>query len=140
MNNDVLTAMSISVSGLRAQGDRINVIAQNIANSTSVPTEPGEEPYRRKIIVFKNEFDRELQADVVVLDEIEDDTRTPFNQEYNPSHPAADANGYIQTPNVNGLIELQDMQEAQRTYEANLGMITQAREMYQRTVDLLNRA
>lgn len=139
MNNDVLTAMQISVSGLKAQGDRINVIAQNIANSSSLPTEPGEEPYRRKIISFKNEYDRELGADKVVLDEIKTDESSPFGQEYRPGHPAADENGYVQTPNVSSLIEVQDMKEAQRSYEANLGMVTQAREMYMRTVDLLNR-
>lgn len=139
MNNDVLTAMQISVSGLRAQGDRINVIAQNVANSSTLPTQQGEDPYRRKIIIFKNEFDKELQADKVVLDEIREDTSSPFGQEYNPAHPAANEQGYVQTPNVQGLIELQDMKEAQRSYEANLGMVTQAREMYMRTVDLLSR-
>lgn len=139
MNNDVLTAMQISVSGLRAQGDRINVIAQNIANSSSLPTEQGEEPYRRKVIVFKNEFDKELGAEKVVLDKIKPDNRSEFEREYRPGHPAADEDGYVLTPNVNSLIEIQDMKEAQRSYEANLGMITQAREMYMRTVDLLNR-
>ena len=137
MNNDVLTAMQISASGLRAQGDRINVIAQNIANGTTLPGSPNEEPYRRKIIIFKNEFDRELNADRVVLDSIEEDTRSDFKLEYRPDHPAADEQGYVQAPNVSTLIEVQDMKEAQRTYEANLGMITQAREMYTRTIDLL---
>lgn len=139
MNNDVMTAMQISVSGLRAQGDRINVIAQNIANGSSLPASPEDEPYRRKIIVFKNEFDKELGAEKVVLERIEPDTRSDFGREYRPNHPAADEQGYVQTPNVKSLIELQDMKEAQRSYEANLGMVTQARDMYMRTIDLLRR-
>ena len=137
MNNDVLTAMQISVSGLRAQGDRINVIAQNVANGSTLPSAPDEEPYRRKIIIFKNEMDKELGAEKVVLDEIKPDKSSDFGREYRPNHPGADAQGYVRTPNVQSLIEMQDMKEAQRSYEANLGMMTQAREMYMRTIDLL---
>lgn len=139
MNNDVLTAMKISVSGMKAQGERINVIAQNIANAGTLPGSPEEEPYRRKIITFENEFNRELNAELVVLDDIDEDKRSDFGLEYMPNHPAADENGYVQTPNVQSLVEMQDMKEAQRSYEANLGMVTQAREMYMRTVDLLRR-
>ncbi len=129
--------MTISVHGMKVQGDRINLIAQNIANAGSLPTNPNDQPYRRQVIFFENDFDRELGLEVVKVDKIDLDD-SPFGQRYEPGHPAANANGYVQTPNVKTLIEMQDMKEARRSYEANLGMITQATQMYSRTVDLLS--
>ncbi len=132
----MLSAMTKSVQGMRVQGERINVIAQNIANASSLPASPEEDPYRRKVILFENEYNRDFGHEVVKVAGIETDD-SDFGQKFDPSHPAANENGYVRTTNVQALIELQDMKEARRTYEANLGMISQMREMYTRTIDLL---
>ena len=135
--SDLYNAMTISSSGMRAQSERTRVIAENIANADSAPTQPGEQPYARKYITFENVLDRQMGAEKVRVDKIGRDTRTPFPVKYMPGHPAADANGYVKTPNVSTLVEMMDSREAQRSYEANLGMYSQAREMSQRLIDML---
>lgn len=137
MGSELLDAMAISASGMRAQGTRIRVISENIANSNTTGDTPGADPYRRQTITFKNEMDRELGIRRVQVDDIGVDNEAPFPQEYNPDHPAADENGYVKMPNVRSIIETMDIREAQRSYEANLGMIEQSRGMVQRTIDLL---
>ena len=133
---DLVKSMMIAASGMRAQSGRMRVLAENIANSQSTATTPGGEPYRRQITTFKSELDRELGANTVRVGKPVSD-QTPFELKYMPGHPAADENGYVQMPNVNGLVEAMDMKEAQRSYEANLGMIEQSRTMVLRTIDLL---
>jgi flagellar basal-body rod protein FlgC len=135
--SDLYGAMAISSSGMRAQSERSRVIAENIANSDNTPQSPGEAPFTRKTVVFKNVLDRELGADKVVVDKIGRDTRTPYPLRYMPGHPGANAAGYVQMPNINTLIETTDAREAQRSYEANLGMFTQSRDMSQRLIDIL---
>lgn len=135
--SDLFTAMAISSSGMRAQSERTRVISENIANAQTAPRSPNEQPYARKIITFGNEMDRASGAEMVRVDKITRDTNTPFPVKYIPGHPGADANGYVKEPNVNSLIEIMDSREAQRSYEANLGMFTQSREMSQRLIDLL---
>lgn len=130
-------ALSISASGMRAQGDRLRVIAQNIANADTAANAPGEMPYRRQTITFKNMLDKETGEMVVKRDKIVQDPSTDFRLKYNPSHPGADTNGYVKLPNINSLIEVMDMREAQRSYEANMGMVDISRSMISRTVDLL---
>ena len=120
-----------------AQGERIRVITENVANADTAAGTPNEEPYRRQIITFKNEMDRNLDARLVKVDDIDQDFKTPFPTKYMPDHPGADENGYVRMPNVNTLIEMMDIREAQRSYEANLGMIEQSRGMMMRTIDLL---
>lgn len=139
MSSELLTAMQVSASGLRAQGERIRVITENVANADTAAGTPNEDPYRRKIISFDNVLDRELGARMVKVDEISQDVRSPFKTKFMPDHPGADANGYVKMPNINTLIEMMDIREAQRSYEANLGMIEQARTMVQRTIDMLRR-
>ncbi len=135
--SDLFTSMAISSSGMRAQSERTRVISENVANADNTPDRPGVDPYARKTITFKNMMDKEIGAHKVAVDKIDRDTKTPFPVKYMPGHPAADAGGYVKTPNVNTLIEMTDAREAQRSYEANLGMYTQARDMSSRLIDML---
>lgn len=137
MSSDIINAIKISAMGMRAQGTRIRVITENVSNVGTTGTSPGADPYRRQTITFANEMNKNLDVDAVTVDEIGEDTRTPFPLKFMPDHPAADAAGYVKTPNVNVLVEMQDIREAQRSYEANLGMMEQARNMVGQTVDLL---
>lgn len=134
---DINDAMTISAFGLRAQGERTRVISENIANAGTAPLTPNDEPYSRKVITFKNEMDRDRGHRTLKVEDIADDRRGEFPLKFMPDHPGANEAGYVQMPNVNILIEMNDMREAQRSYEANLGMIEQSRSMILRTVDLL---
>ncbi len=134
--DDIIKTMRISGAGMRVQGQRLRVIAQNIANANSLPQEPGKDPYRRKVVTFKNELDRTIGLKTVQLDKVQPD-KSVFGKRYEPSHPAADADGYVPTPNVNTLIEMTDMREAQRSYEANLSVIKSSKAMLNQTIDLL---
>ena len=134
--DDIIKTMRISGAGMRAQGHRLRVISQNIANANSLPQDTDAKPYRRKMVTFKNELDREIGLKTVRVDKIRPD-RSDFGKRYEPSHPAADVDGYVLTPNVNTLIEMTDMREAQRTYEANLTVIKVSKKMLNQTIDLL---
>jgi flagellar basal-body rod protein FlgC len=112
------------------------VISENIANANSTAQTPGGEPYRRKLVTFDNELDRSLGIDTVRVDSIVAD-RSAFSRRYEPGHPAADEEGYVLTPNVNSLMEMADLREAQRSYEANLKVIESSRTMLQKTIDIL---
>jgi flagellar basal-body rod protein FlgC len=133
---DFLKTLSVAASGLKAQTGRMRVIAENIANADSTADRAGADPYRRKITSFTRQFDRELDASVVALGRIRPD-QSDFRTKYEPGHPAADANGQVKLPNVNSLIETVDMREAQRSYEANLNLITATRRMITRTIEIL---
>lgn len=137
MSSELLNAVAISAHGMRAQGSRIRVITENVANVDTTGDTPGADAFRRQLITFKNDLDRERGVKVVNVERIEADTKTPFRLEYKPDHPAADEKGYVKMPNVNTLIELADMREAQRSYEANIGMLEQSRTMIMRTIDML---
>ena len=134
---DIQDALVISSYGMRAQGERTRVISENIANASTGAVHPDSEPYSRKVITFDNELNRQYGHKTVVVDDITDDRRQDFPLRFMPDHPGADEQGYVRMPNVNMLVELNDMREAQRSYEANLGMIEQSRSMLTRTVDLL---
>ena len=133
---DLMHSLMISAAGMKVQGERLRVVAENLANADSVAEKPGADPYRRKTITFRNEMDRALGLETVQVDKIGTD-RSDFRMKYDPGNPAADAKGYVKLPNVNSLIEMTDMREAQRSYEANLKAIEVARGMLQRTIDLL---
>ncbi|MCD8497261.1 MAG: flagellar basal body rod protein FlgC [Alphaproteobacteria bacterium] len=137
MGSELLDSMVISASGMRAQGTRIRVISENIANADTAATTPGGDAYRRQLISFKNVMDRQMDLKTVKVDEISEDEKTPFILKYLPDHPGADADGYVKMPNINPLVEMMDVREAQRSYEANLTMIEQARGMVNRTIDVL---
>jgi flagellar basal-body rod protein FlgC len=133
---DFMRSMGIATSGLRAQAGRMRVISENIANADSTGSSPGADPYRRKIPTFVAQLDRALDAKTVAMGKIAPDT-SDFRTKYEPSNPAADQNGYVKYPNVNPLVEMTDMREAQRSYEANLNIIGATRRMIQRTLDIL---
>src|ERR1700726_2676540 len=134
--NDFARSMGIATSGLRAQAGRMRVISENIANADSTAQSAGGNPYQRKIPSFTSELDRTLDAKVVGLGRIRPD-QSAFRVKYDPGNPAADAAGNVKYPNVNPLIEMTDMREAQRSYEANLNIISATRRMIQRTLDIL---
>jgi flagellar basal-body rod protein FlgC len=133
---DLKDTMMVSGAGMRAQGQRLKVIAENIANADSTSQTPGGEPYRRKVVTFKNQLDRQMGADMVRVNKINTDN-SDFQLKYDPTHPAANADGYVMRPNVNSIIEVADMREAQRAYEANLNMIEVTKSMLGRTIGLL---
>jgi flagellar basal-body rod protein FlgC len=133
---DFLKTMAIAASGLRAQAGRMRVISENLAKADSTPAKPGAEPYRRKLPTFVSEFNRELGVQTVQIGRTALD-KSDFRLKYEPGHPAADANGNVKYPNVNSLVELTDMREAQRSYEANVNLVTATRRMIQRTIDIL---
>ncbi len=133
---DFLKSISIAASGLRAQAGRMRIISENIANADSTGQSPGADPYRRKVATFSSQLDRALDANVVSLGRVQPD-RSDFRTRYEPGNPAADANGYVKYPNVNTLVEMTDMRDAQRSYEANLNIVTATRRMIERTLDIL---
>ena len=133
---DLMESLMISAAGMRVQGERLRVISENVANVDSVSEVPGGDPYRRKTITFQNALDREMGVNLVKVKKVGLDP-SEFTRKYDPSNPAADKSGYVKLPNVNSLIEMNDMREAQRSYEANLKVIEVARGMLTRTIDLL---
>lgn len=136
MSVEFLRSLRIAAGGMRAQAGRMRVVAENIANANSTAQAPGGDPYRRKVPTFRTSFDRELQATTVQLGPVRQ-AQGEFQTRYDPNHPAADARGYVKIPNVNSLVESMDMREAQRSYEANLNVVTSTRRMIQRTIELL---
>jgi len=133
---DFVKSLAIAASGLRAQVGRMRIISENIANADSLASSPGGDPYRRRIVTFSSELDRTLGANVVRLGPVETDS-SDFNVRHEPGNPAADAKGDVKYPNVNTLVEMTDLRDAQRSYEANLNVITATRRMLQRTIDIL---
>ncbi len=133
---DFIKTLAIAASGLRAQAGRMRIISENIANADSTPSSPGADPYRRKIPTFHGELDRALDVQLVEMGKVQLD-QSDFRLKYEPGHPAADANGNVKYPNVNPLVEMTDMREAQRSYEANINVVTATRRMLQRTIDIL---
>ena len=129
-------SMLLSAAGMRAQSERMRVIAENLANANSLAVTEGGDPYRRKIISFKNELDRGLGANLIRVNKIVED-QSEFAMRYDPAHPSANQDGYVTSPNVNALVEMMDMKEAQRSYEANLKVIENAKSMLMQTIQLL---
>jgi flagellar basal-body rod protein FlgC len=136
MIDPLRAAASIAASGLDAQSVRLRVISENLANAQATGKAPGSDPYQRKTVVFASEFDRMLGAATVEIRNVGQDT-SPFAIEHDPANPAADAEGNVKMPNVNALIEMADMREAARSYEASLQMVKQARSMTTMILDLL---
>src|SRR6476646_1958421 len=135
-SSDFARSMAIATSGLRAQAGRMRVISENIANADSTSQTSGGDPYRRKVPTFSSALDRTLDAQVVTLGRSKPD-QSNFRNKYEPSNPAADATGNVKYPNVNSVVEVTDMRTAQRSYEANVNIISATRRMIQRTLDIL---
>ena len=134
---DPLTAASkIASSGLEAQSTRLRIVSENIANSRSTGDTPGADPYRRKTITFGEAMDHANGLKTVNVKKLGVD-ESKFSTEYDPNNPAADAKGVVKLPNVNMLVEMADMREANRSYDANLQVIKQTRDLVSSTIDLL---
>ena len=133
---DLIKSIAVAASGLRAQAGRMRIISENLANADSAAPSAGADPFRRKIATFRADIDRTLDARVVTLGRVRPDP-SDFRVKHEPGHPAADASGNVKYPNIYPLIELSDMREAQRSYEANVNVIGATRRMIQRTLDIL---
>jgi flagellar basal-body rod protein FlgC len=134
---DALTAaLKVAASGLGAQSERLRVVSENLANAQSTGSTPGADPYRRKTITFQSEVDRATGGSLVEVGAINRDP-SDFPIEFQPGNEAADDKGYVKMPNVNTLVEMADMSEANRSYEANLQVIKQARDLISMTIDLM---
>ncbi|MBF0306169.1 MAG: flagellar basal body rod protein FlgC [Alphaproteobacteria bacterium] len=126
----------IALSGMKTQSQRLRVVSENMANADSLPKAADQEPYRRKIVTFKQELDQQTGANLTKVAKVGVD-RSDFIKKFDPKHPAADRDGYVMAPNVNPLIELMDMREAQRSYEANMNIVSTSRALMQRTIEML---
>ena len=136
MSTDLTKSLTIAASGMDAQTMRLRVIAENLANQDTTGSSPGADPYRRKTITFENQLDRVTGTETVMVKKIgQDKTELPLR--YDPSNPAANAQGYVKLPNVNSFTEMMDMREAQRSYNANLAVMQASRGMLNRTIELL---
>jgi flagellar basal-body rod protein FlgC len=136
MIDSLQSSLSIASSGLEAQSTRMRIVSENLANANSTGRMAGSDPYQRKTVTFAGEMDRAAGAQLVKVKEVGVDT-TPYRVEYDPGHPAADKSGYVKMPNVNTMIEMADMREVNRSYEANLQVVKQVRSMFGMTIDLL---
>ena len=132
----ISSTMKIAASALEAQSTRLRIVSENVANARSTGETPGSDPYRRQTVTFKGELDRMLGANLVSVSKIGTDA-SDFRVEHDPGNPAADADGNVKLPNVNMLVEMADMREANRSYEANLQVVKQARELINLTIDLM---
>ena len=133
---DLMDSIHISASGMRAQSERLKVVSQNLANAESVGTRDGQAPYRRKTLSFKDTLDSEMGVNMVKVSKISTD-KSAFDRRYEPANPNADEQGYVLYPNVNPIMEMMDMREAQRSYEANMNVISTSRQMVAKTLELL---
>ena len=133
---DLDKALGIAARGMDAQTTRLRIIAENLANQDTTGSTPGADPYRRKTVTFENRLDRQLGTVEVRVKQVGRD-RSEFPQRYDPSNPAANAAGYVKLPNVNSMVEVMDMREAERSYSANLAVMQASRRMLTRTIDLL---
>lgn len=136
MSGNLSISADIATSGMRVQAERLKVIAQNMANADSISAEPGGDPYRRQVVTFQDYIDKDTGAEMVKVGKITHDM-SQFEKKYMPNHPGADADGYVKMPNVNTLVEMMDMKEAQRAYDANMNMMKTARQMNSNVLDIL---
>ncbi|MDQ0319151.1 flagellar basal-body rod protein FlgC [Pararhizobium capsulatum DSM 1112] len=132
----LVASLKVSASGLEAESTRLRIVSENIANARSTGDAPGTDPYRRKTVSFTAEVDRMSGASSVAIDRLGTDD-SDFSVEFDPGNPAADGKGMVKLPNVNVLVEMADMREANRSYEANLQTTRQARDLISATIDLL---
>lgn len=136
MADDLRAATVAAVSGLKAQSLRLRIVSENLANASTTSTVPGGDPYTRKTVSFAETIDQASGASIVRVNAVSRDD-SPFKTQHDPNHPAADERGFVKLPNVNALIEMSDMRETHRSYEANLQVVRQVREMAAELIDLL---
>lgn len=133
---DISKALSISARGMDVQGTRLRVIAENLANQDTTGSTPGADAYRRKVIEFENRVDRAAGTDMVRVKRVAPSTGD-LPLRFDPSHPAANAQGYVRVSNVNSFVEVMDMREAQRSYSANMNVLEASRSMLTRAIEML---
>ncbi|RTL72422.1 MAG: flagellar basal body rod protein FlgC [Hyphomicrobiales bacterium] len=136
MVDPLQSILKIGASGLEAQSVRMRVLAENIANASSTGSTPGADPYTRKMVTFESELD-DVQSTTGVKVAGVETVRSAYRLEHMPGHPAADEKGYVKMPNVDVMVEVADMREANRSYDANLQLIKQARDMINSAIDML---
>lgn len=136
MMDPLKAAIHVAGSGLQAQSHRTRIVSENLANHDSTGSTPGANPYTRKVITFGSDLNNDFEANMVRVERIAPDP-APFPLRYDPGHPAANADGYVKHPNVSMLVEIADIREANRSYEANLQVVRQARAMIGMTIDLM---
>ena len=136
MATNIMDSMTLSAAGMRAQGERIKLITQNVSNIDSMGDKPGADPYRRQTITFKEAMDKETGLQMVKADKVGKDN-SEFSKRYEPTNPEADAQGYVLYPNINTMVEMTDMREARRGYEANLNVIEASKAMFSDTLNLI---
>jgi flagellar basal-body rod protein FlgC len=133
---DLVNSLHIASAGMKVQSDRLRIVSENIANADSTGRYAGEDPYRRKTISFKNEMDREMGVPLVKTDKY-GEAPGEFPKKYDPAHPAADKDGYVSHPNVQPMVEMVDMREARRGYEANMNVVEISKSMLMQTIGML---
>jgi flagellar basal-body rod protein FlgC len=130
-------AMDKAAAANKVQSERIKMISENIANENSTGSAPGEEPYVRQVMFVKNKYNKKLKTKTLVVSKKKNDLKSRFRHKYDPSHPAADINGYVKYPNVNKVIERVDASEAQKSYQANLSVIELSKAMIKNTIEIM---
>jgi len=136
LEDNLQKAIEISSHGTKVQSERLKIAAENMANEHSISTQAGGNPYRRKIIFAKNNYNKKLKTNIVTIRKVDVDT-SPFILKYQPNHPSADLDGYVKYPNIHKEIEKADAGEAQRSYEANLTIMEMSKSMIQKTIDAI---
>lgn len=136
MADALKTSLIISSAGLAAQSQRMRIVSENMANSNTTGKTPGSDPYQRKTISFVAALDRESGISKVKVDQIGVDI-APYSTSYDPGHVAANKDGIVKLPNVEILLEMADMRETIRSYEANMQAVKQARRLISMTIDMI---
>lgn len=131
-------AVEIAAHGSKFQAERLKIAAENMANENSTGATPGADSYRRKIIIPKNIYDKDLKTNILITKKIDTD-KADFILKYDPHHPAANQDGMVKYPNVSREIERADAGEAQRSYEANLSVIEVSNTLMQKTIEAIGR-
>jgi flagellar basal-body rod protein FlgC len=129
------SSIDISASGMKAQQDRLRIIAENVANVGVTSNTPGGDPYQRKVIIMGKDKRYKHGGKVAVNKYTKD--RSQFIKIFDPSHPAADKEGYVKYPNVKLNVENVDSRDASRSYEANLNMVDLSKTIFNKTLDIL---
>lgn len=130
----VFSGMRISASALTAERLRLDIISSNVANARTTRTEDGG-PYKRKIAVFEENYDEKLGMLGIKATEIIDD-KTPVKKLYEPNHPDADEEGYVEYPNVDLLVEMSDLIVASRAYESNVDTLNAQKNMISKALEI----
>lgn len=147
MANELFSSMHIGAAGMSAQRSRMDIVAENIANSESTRTKEGGAYRRRQVVfqavpteqrfseIFKSSLARGSRQSIKVVDVVQD--QRPFREVHDPAHPDANEDGIVQLPNVNMVEEMVDMNAAARSFEANVTSIEAAKRMFIKSLDLL---